>query len=67
MEAKFKPVAYKLAYRNYRYNKACEKRDKAKRQLNKAEDNYSRIVGEAIKQAIDNANIAHKQARKAGN
>lgn len=62
--AKYQPVTYKLAYRNYKYGKACAKQDKAKRQLMKAEDNYSRIIGEAMKQAIEEANTAHKLARK---
>lgn len=63
MKLQHKIIGYQLTYRNHKYRQADTKLDKARKQLNKTENNYSKVIGGAIKQAIENANTAHKLER----
>ena len=63
MKLQHKLIGYQLTYRDYKYRKADTKLDKARKQLNKAENTYDTVIGRAIKQAIENANTAHKLER----
>jgi inhibitor of KinA sporulation pathway (predicted exonuclease) len=60
MKLQHKIIGYQLTYRDYKYKKADTKLDKARKQLNKAENTYGKVIGGAIKQALEDANKAHK-------
>ena len=63
MKLQHKIIGYQLTYRDYKYRQADTKLDKARKQLNKAENTYGKVIGGAIKQAIENANTKHKLER----
>ncbi len=60
MKLQHKIIGHQLTYRDYKYRKADTKLDKARKQLNKAENAYGKVIGGAIKQALEDANKAHK-------